>query len=151
MGHVTAAEGEEIRKGKKWHDPRLKVAQEMERIYKQVMPEGERLLDRESSLGKSACDAYCKKPCTATHQGYVTTLYRRRSRFPTNHKTYISLNRKLQGSAADLMKVKLAELHRQRTWTGLLMRLTVHDQVGGDRQQPETLERVREIFERVVD
>jgi hypothetical protein len=44
------------------------------------------------------------------------------------------------------MKRKLAELHRERKHTGFVMRLTIHDAVGGDATLPETRSRVSEIL-----
>ena len=114
------------------------------------MPEGNALLDRAAHLAKPACDEYCKRNDQLhklyPHRGYVKTFAGRRSRFPTNYKTYIGLNRVLQGTGADIMKLKLAELHRARRYTGLLMRLTVHDAVGGDARMRETKARVSEIL-----
>lgn len=150
MGFITFAEGEEIRKAKTWSDPRLSQAREIDDIYKRVMPEVDALLERAAHLAKPECDDFCRRGDELhrqwPHRGFVKTLLGRRSRFPTNYKTYIGLNRVLQGTAADIMKRKLVELHKARKHTGLLMRLTVHDAVCGDAQQPETLERLREIL-----
>ena len=72
----------------------------------------------------------------------------RRSRFPTNYKTYIGLNRVLQGTGADVMKRKLKELHDARKETGFVMRITNHDAVLGDATQPDTLAKVAEVLNR---
>jgi DNA polymerase I-like protein with 3'-5' exonuclease and polymerase domains len=152
MGFITEKEGEEIRAAKRWDDPRLAVIHEIEAAYKKMMPEGDMLLDRASHLAMPECTKYCRKGDALhrqyRHQGYVRTITGRRSRFPNGYKTYIGLNRVIQGSGADIMKVKLAELHAARKTTGLLMRMTVHDAVGGDAQQPETKQRVAEILNR---
>lgn len=152
MGFITAEEGDEIRRAKRWDDPQLKVIKEIEAAYKKMMPEGDALLDRASHLAKPRCDEYCK-PGDALHRqwphrGYVKTLLGRRSRFPSNYKTYIGLNRVLQGTGADIMKAKLAELHRERKQTGFVMRMTVHDEVGGDATSSETKARVSRILNR---
>jgi DNA polymerase I-like protein with 3'-5' exonuclease and polymerase domains len=76
----------------------------------------------------------------------VKTFLGRRSRFPTNYKTYIGLNRVLQGTGADVMKRKLAELHRVRKETGFVMRITNHDAVLGDATTPETLGKVSKVL-----
>lgn len=150
MGMITAAEGEEIRREKRWNDPRLDQIHEIEAAFKRAMPEGDYLLDRAAHLAKSKCDNYCKKDDQLhrefSHRGFVKTILGRRSRFPNNYKTYIGLNRVLQGSASDVMKRKLVELHKARKYTGLLLRLTVHDSVTGDAQIPETKARVSEIL-----
>ena len=150
MGFITEAEGEEIRKAKRWNDPRLDTIHEIEKAYKRMMPEGDLLLDRASHLAMPSCTDWCKKADPLhrqyPHRGYVKTLTGRRSRFPTHYKTYIGLNRVLQGTGADILKRKLAELHRERKQTGFLLRMTVHDAVGGDAQLPETQARVIEIL-----
>jgi hypothetical protein len=150
MKFITAAEGEEIRQTKRWDDPRLKVVKEIESAYKRMMPEGDELLDRASHLAKSSCDEFCKRGDKLhqlyPHRGYVKTLVGRRSRFPNNYKTYIGLNRVLQGTGADIMKKKATELHRERKHTGLVLRMTVHDAVGGDARMRETKQRVSEVL-----
>jgi DNA polymerase I-like protein with 3'-5' exonuclease and polymerase domains len=152
MEFITEAEGDEIRRAKRWDDPRLKTIKEIEAAYKQMVPEGDALLDLASHLAKPACDEYCKRGDALhrqyPHRGYVKTLAGRRSRFATNHKTYIGLNRVLQGTGADIMKQKLVELHRERKRTGFVMRLTVHDAVSGDATLLETKQRVGEILNR---
>lgn len=152
MGFITKAEGDEIRAAKRWNDPRLAKAKEIEAIYARVLPEGNLLLDRASHLAKTQCDDFCRRGDALhrqyPHRGFVKTIAGRRSRFPTNYKTYIGLNRVLQGSGADYLKRKGVELHRERKYTGFLMRLTVHDALGGDAQTPETLARVSEILDR---
>jgi len=158
MGFITEAEGAAIRKAKAWKDPRLAQIQQIEAAYKRMMPEADALLDKASHLAMSECDETClnddgsiKRHLVAIHKqfphrGYVKTLLGRRSRFPSNYKTYIGLNRVIQGTAADIMKQKLVELHRARKHTGLLLRLTVHDAVAGDCQMRETKARVQEIL-----
>lgn len=150
MGFITAREGDEIRNAKRWTDPRLKTIKDIEAAYKSAHPEAGALLDRAAHLAKSACDQYCKKGDALhrlyPHRGYVKTLLGRRSRFPTNFKTYIGLNRVLQGTGADIMKRKLVELHKARRDTGLVMRITNHDAVLGDATTPETLPKVHEIL-----
>ena len=148
MGFITQAEADAIRRDKDWNNPKLALAQEIDRMYNRAMPEVNLLLDRASHLAKPKCDDFCKAGDQLhrdfPHRGYVKTLEGRRSRFPTGYKTYIALNRVLQGTAADIMKRKLAELFKHRKRLGLLLRVTVHDAVGGDAASPETLELVKE-------
>jgi DNA polymerase I-like protein with 3'-5' exonuclease and polymerase domains len=150
MGFITAREGDEIRKAKRWDDPRLKTIKEIEAAYKRAHPEAGELLDRAAHLAKPACDDFCKKGDALhrqyPHRGYVKTLLGRRSRFPTNYKTYIGLNRVLQGTGASIMKRKLIELHDARAETGFVMRITNHDAVLGDATTPETLSKVSAIL-----
>lgn len=152
MKFITEKEGNEIRAAKRWDDPRLKIIKEIEAAYKSSHPEASELLDRASHLAKTECDEYCKFGDTLhrqyQHRGYVKTMLGRRSRFPTNYKTYIGLNRVLQGTGASIMKKKLIELHDARKDTGFVMRITNHDAVLGDATTPETIGKVSEILNR---
>jgi DNA polymerase I-like protein with 3'-5' exonuclease and polymerase domains len=84
---------------------------------------------------------------TATTRGYVKTWFGRRTRFhrcpehgfagsrkpcftcPRVHK---ALNAAIQGSAADINKLKLAELYAERKRLSLKPRMTIHDEVVAD-------------------
>lgn len=150
MGFITEREGKEIRANKRWNDPRLNLIHQIEAAYKRAHPEAGALLDQAAHLAKPECDDYCK-PGDALHRqfkhrGYVKTLMGRRSRFPNAYKTYIGLNRVLQGTGADIMKLKLAILHRERKRTGFVMRITNHDAALGDATTAETLKLVGEIL-----
>ena len=151
MGFITERQGAEIRQAKRWDDPRLKTIKEIEAAYKAAHPEAGELLDRASHLAKTECDQYCRKGDKLhkqyPHRGFVKTLVGRRSRFPTNYKTYIGLNRVLQGTGADIMKKKLAELHTQRKETGFVMRITNHDAVLGDVTREDTMAKVAAILD----
>ena len=68
----------------------------------------------------------------AETEGMVSTLLGRRARFPGGKFAHAALNAIIQGTAADIMKIKIAELHAARKKTGLVMRMTVHDEVCGD-------------------
>jgi DNA polymerase I-like protein with 3'-5' exonuclease and polymerase domains len=84
----------------------------------------------------------------ALQQGFVRTHLGRRARFPEKEFTHKALNRVIQGTAADIMKTKIVELHRERKHTGFLMRTTVHDEVNGDAPDLESARRVEEILNR---
>ncbi len=152
MDFISDAVGEEIRKAKRWNDSRLDRIKSIEAAYNKVMPEVDKLLAYAAHLAKPKCDDFCNKGDDLhrqyEHRGFVKTMMGRRSRFKNNHKTYIGLNRVIQGTGADIMKRKLVELHKERKQTGFLMRMTVHDAVGGDAQAPDTLEKVNAILNR---
>jgi len=112
--------------------PKLKSAREAMQIYSRVLPEVGPMLKRASM--------------SAERTGYVTTLLGRRARLTSHH--YKALNRKIQGSAADIMKMKLVELHNARAQTGLTLRFTVHDEVDGDCPDIGCKERVQGILDR---
>jgi len=56
------------------------------------------------------------------------------------------LNGVIQGSAADIMKLKLVELYKTRKETGLILRMTVHDEVCGDVPDVESARKVDEVL-----
>jgi DNA polymerase-1 len=85
---------------------------------------------------------------TARDRGYVKTLLGRRSRFPDRQNLHKALNSVIQGSAADLMKMKLVELYRERRALGLTLRMTVHDEVCGDVPDLEAARMVGELLNR---
>jgi len=103
-------------------------------IYDKMFPEIPRLLKRAEGLAKS--------------RKFVKTILGRRARFPDDKFAYKALNAVIQGSAADIMKRKLVELHRERRYTQFLMRYTVHDEVCGDARESYTRERVAEVLNR---
>jgi DNA polymerase-1 len=83
----------------------------------------------------------------ARNRGYVKTILGRRARFPNGERLHSALNRVIQGSAADILKIKLLELYNNRKALGFLMRLTVHDEVGGDVESKEQAAAIKEMLE----
>jgi len=78
----------------------------------------------------------------------VTTLLARRARFGKNDRFHSAVNRVIQGSAADLMKLKLRRVYRERETLGILkLRQTVHDEQTGDKDpDPKYTKRIQECF-----
>jgi DNA polymerase I-like protein with 3'-5' exonuclease and polymerase domains len=103
-------------------------------LYDTLFPESKALLRTASHLAET--------------RGYVKTITGRRARFPDKAFTHKALNAVIQGSAADLMKVKLVELHLARKSTGFTMRMTIHDSVNGDVPDQECAEKVNAILNR---
>jgi DNA polymerase-1 len=154
LGFITFADFAELEQmdgKKKWNDPRLDKAKQIDKIYQREIPEVGPLLKRASHLAREDCADWCdlddKLHRQYKHRGYVTTIEGRRARFPNSQRTHKALNCVIQGTAADIMKRKLIELHAAREYTGLLMRFTVHDEVDGDARRKETAERVREVLD----
>jgi DNA polymerase I-like protein with 3'-5' exonuclease and polymerase domains len=111
------------------------------------------MLRKASHLAMSHCDDFCNKTKESQelhqrflHRGYVRTIKKRRSRFPDNYRLHKAFCMIDQGTEGDIVKAKIVELHKARKHTGLLMRMTVHDEITGDAQHPETLTRVNEIL-----
>lgn len=84
----------------------------------------------------------------AEKRGYVKTIMGRRARFPKGWGTHKAISRVIQGSAGDIMKKKLVELHKERKKTGFVMRVTNHDEVCGDAPDEESAKMVKEILNR---
>lgn len=104
--------------------------------YHNDMPEVNRLLRGASRI--------------AARRKFVKTILDRRARFPKGERLHSALNRVLQGSAADLNKIKLKVCYDNRKWLGIhKMRLTLHDEIMGDRERdPMYTKRWQEILDR---
>jgi DNA polymerase-1 len=130
---ITAEQAAALRSRKaRRDDPELVQAMEIEKIYNRVLPEVGPLLEQASELARK--------------RGYVRTLLGRRTRFPEKSRLHKALNGVIQGTAADIMKRKLIELHKGRKDTGLSLRYTVHDEVDGDIPDLEHAKRVAGVL-----
>lgn len=109
-------------------------ADQITKAYHQAFPECAPLLHKASR--------------TASERGYVKTALGRRSRFPDKKRLHKALNSVIQGTAADINKMKLVELHEARKKTGFKMRFTVHDEVDGDSPDQKCTEMVTNILNR---
>lgn len=102
----------------------LEVAQEILEAYDRQFPEARTLFNKAMSI--------------ANERGYVKTFLGRRSRFPASrgpfHRERIhkALNAVVQGTAADLVKLKMVRLYDERQTLGLTLRMMVHDAFVGD-------------------
>lgn len=86
----------------------------------------------------------------AKNRGYVKTILGRRARFPGGERIHSSLNRVIQGTAADILKLKLLAVYNMRKALGFLMRLTVHDELGGDIERKEQAKRIKEVLDEPI-
>ncbi len=86
----------------------------------------------------------------AKNRGYVKTLLGRRARFPNGERLHSALNRVIQGSAADVLKIKLKQVYDARKDLQLLMRITVHDELDGDIPDPSCAGRIKELLEEPI-
>lgn len=156
LGFITEEESRKLYSSHNYDDPRLADMHEIRRIYKQELPEVDDLLAEAQHLYKEKCDKYCRNKDdrlhrTLEHRGYVCTLSGRRGRssldeYGNTARAHKAFNIVDQGSAADIMKMKLVALHRYRKETGFVLRFTVHDEVNGDAQDVKVKWRVREIL-----
>lgn len=141
LGHISKAEFNEIKRKKLWNDPRLVRTKEVRAIYKQTLPEVDGLLEMAQHIAMPACGPECRRSDGSLknprlhklyeHRGYVKTILGRRSRFSEGDRFYKAFNCVDQGSAADIMKQKIVEVHAERKHTGFTMCYTVHDEVDG--------------------
>ena len=130
---ITQQQFEEIRATENWRSPLLQSTKDVKAIYEKEIPEATNLLKLASRQ--------------ASNVGWVRTLMGRRCRFPNKFRLHKALNGVIQGGAADIMKKKLVELHKERRYTQLLMRFPVHDEINGDIPDAEHAKRVSEILE----
>lgn len=79
-------------------------------------------------------------------RGYVTTLLGRRARL--KDRFHSATNRVIQGSAADIMKLKLRHVYNERKTLGITkLRMMIHDEQTGDKLPGEEYtKRMRECF-----
>lgn len=133
LDFITQEQFNQLRdmKAGKYH-PLLKQMVEIDQIYNRELPEAKPLLDKAKKL--------------AEERGYVKTILGRRTRFPGGSRIHKALNGVIQGTAADIMKQKLVDLHKARHETDFVLRWTVHDEVDGDARTPETKGKVSEIL-----
>lgn len=113
--------------------PLLKETMEILKIYDQEIPEAGPLIQRASALAKE--------------RGYIKSILGRRQRFPHGYRLHKALNMRIQPSAADILKLKLVQLHDARDYTQFKLRFTVHDEVDGDIPDLEHAKRVAEVLD----
>lgn len=90
----------------------------------------------------------------AQKRGYVKTILGRRRRyfhseyFPNlaDDRYYSALNAVIQGTAADIMKLKIKEVYDARKETGYMMNMTIHDEVNGSIPNLKSGQMVKEIL-----
>lgn len=133
MEFISKREFNELqgRKGM-WNHPKLQKAVEILKLYKKVMPEADEQVQKASKI--------------AEERGHIKTIMGRRMRFPDGQRLHKAFNGRIQGSEADIVKTTMVELHKNRRYTGFLLRYQVHDEVNGDAQLPETRARVEQIL-----
>lgn len=131
---ITKKEFLELREAKAGRNhPKLQVTAEILKIYDREVPEVAFLLRKAENLAKE--------------RGYVKDILGRRMRFPDGQRLHKALNGRIQMSEASIVKTKVVELHKNRKYTGFLLRLQVHDEVDGDAKNgKETEDRVKEIL-----
>lgn len=134
--------------------PTLKVMDEAGYETEQPGEEGERLfqLYREKVPFVPALDEECQK--RAKQRGFIKTYSGRKLRFKWEKKggrgfyakTHTALNRLIQGSSADQMKMAIVALDRE----GILPLVTVHDENGFSIKDRSEAKHIAEVMCNVV-
>jgi DNA polymerase I len=150
LNFITFAQFTALMRDKEWRkSPLMQNTIAIEAIYNREIPEAKPLLDRARGYAET--------------RGWVKTIKGRRSRFKQHtwdedkgsfvyhgeaNRSHKALNAVIQGSAADIMKQKLIELHKTRHETGFLLRFTVHDEVDGDAPDRKCITMVNALLNR---
>jgi DNA polymerase-1 len=107
-------------------------ARDFRRIYFRMFPSVKPLIDKAMEIAET--------------RGFIKTLLGRRSRFINGERSHKALNAAIQGSAADLNKMMLVELYKNRKFLEVVMRYTVHDSSENDYYNPAKLPAIQELF-----
>jgi DNA polymerase I-like protein with 3'-5' exonuclease and polymerase domains len=95
------------------------IANELADQYDNQFPEAKRLMNTAMKLAET--------------RKFVRTLLGRRRRYPDGKGLHAALNSVIQGSAADVFKMKVRQLYRERKTIGIhKLRYPVHDEEVGD-------------------
>ncbi len=100
--------------------------------YDRAFPEAGRLLN------------FCTK--LAERRGYVKTALGRRRRYLPGDRFYSALNSILQGTAAEIMKLKVLALYQERKVLGGVTRFPLHDELVRDKSEARTAKLVAELL-----
>ncbi len=102
--------------------------------YNEMFPETMQLMNATMSLAKN--------------RGYVKTKLGRRARFPDGERLHSALNRVIQGSAADVLKLKLLEVYNNRNFLEIYKLLfTVHDDINLATANLRKVRYIKELLE----
>jgi DNA polymerase I-like protein with 3'-5' exonuclease and polymerase domains len=78
-------------------------------------------------------------------RGYIRTLGGAKARLQSESKAYTMLNRRNQGSGADILKAAIVRAFREGVWHDLKIHDTVHDELGGTVYP--TVEQVKRVIQ----
>src|SRR5690349_3461140 len=132
----------------------VEEAKEISNFYDKQFPEARELLQKTIDIVKG------RDTGRPDNRGWVRTAIGRRRQYTNADYKYIealgrseipyysALNAVIQGTAADIMKLKIKELYDTRHETGFKMRFTVHDEVDGGIPDLESALKVKEILNR---
>jgi DNA polymerase-1 len=101
--------------------------------YNRAFPQARRLMRKTTEL--------------AEKRGWVKTMLGRRGRFPDKDRYYRALNKIIQGTAADVNKLKLRRVYQERKRLGLRMSMTVHDELVAGMQDQGMLPEFEKVMQ----
>lgn len=115
-------------------EPALAEAEAVREEYLEMFPDVKPLLDKAKSL--------------AENRGYVHDFLGRRARLLS--RFHSALNRIIQGGAATVNKMHLVEQFKLRHTHGFVMRLTVHDEIGGGLKDRRSAYAIKKSLNRQI-
>lgn len=124
----------------------------VEKVWLKPGPEAEAVFENYHENIPGVRDMLGKASAIAKDRGYVMTVLGRHIRFPGGKATHKAGGLIFQGSAADALKQKLIEVHREVKGTESRILMNVHDEfdlsVPASREgyRPPVLDRVSEII-----
>lgn len=110
----------------------MERGEEINDAYEAMFPEASRLMWQVIKIVK--------------RRHYVKTLLGRRRRYPVLDRLHSALNAVIQGSAADLMKLKIVKLYKLQKSLGFKMQMTVHDEVDGTVHRDADVKKIKEVL-----
>lgn len=110
----------------------LERGEEINKEYEAMFPEASRLMWDVIKIVK--------------RRGFAKTLLGRRRRYPLRDRLHSALNAMIQGTAADLMKLKIVKIYSVMKNLGFKMQMTVHDEVDGTVHPDADIKKIEEVF-----
>ncbi len=124
----------------------------VEKSWMKPGPEAEAVFDNYHANIPGIKDMLAKATALAKDRGYVLTILGRKIRFPGGRATHKAGGLIFQGSAADALKRKLIEVHREVKGTESRILMNVHDEFdlsvpkSTEKYRPPILDRISEII-----
>ncbi len=124
------------------------------KAYMKPGPEAEAVFERYHAAIPGVQDMLKLASSIAKDRGYVQTIMGRHIRFPGGRATHKAGGLIFQGSAADALKVKLIEVHKELKGTGSRLLMNVHDEfdislVTGDTALQQRVSKILTTFDGV--
>lgn len=127
------------------------MSKRAQRMVEVAGPEGQAILDEFDRKVPYVRMLARKCERTAAKRGYITTILGRRCRFPKKEDgsydwTYKALNRVIQGSSADQIKLAVVQLDE----AGLVPQIQIHDEVADSVDNRQEAEMRAEIMRNCI-